>query len=130
MNVIDTSASEGTMTCVPRELDAPRIEVPLGVGYESGYTTIGIRASDIILAYYKIDNSSARNQIQGVVSEINTNSPGYQITLNCSEIPLKCNITGTSLSEMDIKIGSSLWAIFKASSCFIVRDHSETFYRR
>ena len=130
MNIIDTSTSEGTMTCVPRELDGPRIEVPLGGGYESGYTTIGIRASDIILAYYKIDNSSARNQIQGVVSEINTNSPGYQITLNCSEIPLKCNITGTSLSEMDIKIGSSLWAIFKASSCFIVRDHSETFYRR
>ena len=126
MNIIDTSTSEGTMTCVPRDLDGPRIEVPLGVGYESGYTTIGIRASDIILAYYKIDNSSARNQIQGVVSEINTNSPGYQITLNCSEIPLICNITGTSLSEMDIKVGSSLWAIFKASSCFIVRDHSET----
>ena len=70
MNIIDTSTSEGTMTCVPKELDGPRIEVPLGVGYESGYTTIGIRASDIILAYYKIDNSSARNQISLYISDI------------------------------------------------------------
>jgi len=123
MNIVDTSTAEGTMTCVPRNMDSPQIEVPLGVGHESGYTTIGIRASDIILAHYKIENSSARNQIQGTVSEINTNSPGYQITLNCSGILLRCNITGTSLSEMDIKTGSSLWAIFKASSCFIVQDH-------
>jgi molybdopterin-binding protein len=48
--------------------------------------------------------------------------PGYEVTLDCAGIQFHCHITGTSLSEMKITAGQDLWAVFKASSCFLVKD--------
>jgi molybdopterin-binding protein len=86
---------------------------------------VGIRASDIILADTEPLGSSARNRLPGVVSGIELRPPGYQVTLACGTVDLKCHITGTSLNEMGITIGDDLWAVFKASSCFLVSDDGE-----
>ena len=83
--------------------------------------TVGIRASDIILASEEPVGSSARNRIPGIVSRIEPRPPGYTVELDCG-VPLFCHVTGASLDEMSISEGQRLWAVFKASSCFLVED--------
>ena len=117
---------DGTMTCSGPGLV---LEVPLdshlsgGTASESGQdrVTVGIRASDIILAKGELSGSSARNQLQGRVVSVESRPPGYAVTLDCGQ-PLRCHITGAALDEMGIRAGQRLWAVFKASSCFLVDD--------
>jgi molybdopterin-binding protein len=35
---------------------------------------------------------------------------------------MRCHITGAALEEMGIQTGQQLWAVFKASSCFLVDE--------
>ena len=135
MRVESRHPQDGTMTCVllDRPEDAPegvggdvrpgvRIEVPLGDFDEQESLTVGIRASDVILAQDRLSRSSARNQLPGVVTGIEMRPPGYRVTLDCGATLLCCHITGSSLAEMRIEPGQPLWAVFKASSCFLVKD--------
>lgn len=126
---------DGTMVCVG---DGLRIEVPLdaslpdtvpsidpsGVGTEpgevDGKVIVGIRASDIILSDREILGSTARNRLLGVVTNVELAPPGYQVDLDCGQ-PLHCQITGAALEELNIRPGMELWAVFKASSCFLVQ---------
>ena len=96
--------------------------MPLGGFDEQEPLTVGIRASDVILAQDRLSRSSARNQLPGVVTGIEMRPPGYRVTLDCGGTLLCCHITGSSLAEMSIKPGQRLWAVFKASSCFLVKD--------
>ena len=102
------------------------LETPLGSGLSSGeeFATVGIRASDIILSSVEPAGSSARNRIQGIVARVEPRPPGYTVELDCG-VPLFCQVTGASLEEMEIRAGQSLWAVFKASSCFLVQDDNE-----
>ena len=104
------------------ETDHLSIEVPLGEFSIGQSLNIGVRASDIILSKARFYESSARNQIPGAVRAIEIRPPGYRISLDCEGLLLHCQITGSSKDEMDIQIGQDLWAIFKASSCFVVSD--------
>ena len=120
------------MVCVPvgltAEQDPPiRVEVPLGHLDEGDPLTVGIRASDVILAREQLRSSSARNQLPGVVTNVELRPPGYEVSLDCRGLLLRCHITGSSLMEMKIEPGMALWAVFKASSCFLVQgDEPET----
>lgn len=117
---------DGTMTCVTEGL---RLEVPLDAHLSGGASaegeqdrvTVGIRASDIILAKEELTGSSARNRLQGQVVSVESRPPGYAVTLDCGQL-LRCHITGAALEEMSIEVGQQLWAVFKASSCFLVDE--------
>ena len=100
-----------------------RLETPLADGCNVGdAVTVGIRASDIILASGPLPQSSARNTWAGVVAGVTLRPPGYEVALDCGGIMLRCHITGASLEAMDIARGRRLWAIFKASSCFLLSE--------
>ena len=138
MRVESRQPQDGTMTCVlldrpaedPEEVGRDvrqevRIEVPLGDFDEQETLTVGIRASDVILAQDRLSRSSARNQLPGVVASVEMRPPGYRVALDCGGTLLFCHITGSSLAEMGIEPGQSLWAVFKASSCFLVKDETK-----
>ena len=132
LTIESRNPKNGTMVCVGSGL---RIEVPLdatmpNVGAAgrpepsaeaSDLVTVGIRASDIILSTQDIQNSTARNRLHGKVTRVELVPPGYQITLNCGQ-DLHCQITGPALEELNIRPGMDLWAVFKASSCFLVQS--------
>ncbi|MDA1127946.1 MAG: ABC transporter ATP-binding protein [Chloroflexi bacterium] len=129
LTIQDRNPRDGTMSCIGRGL---QLEVPLDSDISGGEApdggvdrvTVGIRASDIILAKEALTGSSARNQLQGKVISIESRPPGYAVTLDCGQ-PLRCHITGAALEEMKIRSGQQLWAVFKASSCFLVDDAQE-----
>lgn len=103
------------------------LETPLADGLAVGdAVTVGIRASDIILASGPLPQSSARNTWPGVVSGVALRPPGYEVALDCGGLTLRCHITGASLEAMGIAPGLELWAIFKASSCFLLSDGADT----
>ena len=101
------------------------LETPLGSGVSPGeeLVTVGIRASDIILSSMEPAGSSARNRIKGTVSRVEPRPPGYTVELDCGVL-LLCQVTGASLEEMGIRVGQPLWAVFKASSCFLVSEEN------
>ena len=131
MQVEERFPQDGSMVCVTRE-DPPagqprlRLEVPLTDVDTGGELLVGIRASDVILAGEELLSSSARNQLKGTVTGVELRPPGYQVTLDCSGVAFRCHITGRSLSEMGIQTGMGLWAVFKASSCFMVAEEDAT----
>ena len=124
LSVHERNPRDGTMTCAGPGL---QLEVPLDSHITGGSSpegeqdrvTVGIRASDIILAKENLIGSSARNRLQGQVVAIESRPPGYAVTLDCGQT-LRCHITGAALEEMGIETGQRLWAVFKASSCFLV----------
>ena len=124
LTVQSRNPRDGTMTCVGPGL---RLEVPLDSAIsettwaEEGRdrVTVGIRASDIILSQENLTGTSARNRLPGQVVSVEPRPPGYAVVLDCGQL-LRCHITGAALEEMGIRAGQRLWAIFKASSCFLV----------
>lgn len=120
MRVAVRLPQDGTMVCQAGER---ALETPLADGCAVGdAVTVGIRASDIILAAGPLPRSSARNTWAGVVSAVELRPPGYEVALDCAGTVLRCHITGASLDAMDIAPGQPLWAIFKASSCFLLSE--------
>lgn len=129
LSVTERNHRDGTMTCVGQGL---QLEVPLDSHVtgtadpegEQDRVTVGIRASDIILAKGDLSGSSARNRLRGEVIAVESRPPGYAVTLDFgsdgNEQELRCHITGGALEEMGIQAGQQLWAVFKASSCFLV----------
>ena len=122
LTVASLHPQDGTMICTGDSTDSLRLEVPLSDVASGDRVTVGIRASDIILADTEPRGSSARNRLPGAVTDIQLRPPGYEITLDCQTVELQCHITGTSLNEMGIGRGDRLWAVFKASSCFLVLE--------
>lgn len=121
MRVVARQPRDGTMLCAGAA--GLQLEAPLGGLEQPGDTvTIGLRASDIILSHEEPTGSSARNRLAGVVAGVELRPPGYEVSLQCRGAALKCHITGASLTEMGIVPGMNLWAVFKASSCFLVRE--------
>ncbi len=127
MRVAARLPQDGTMVCVSNAGGARAaghsLETPLADGWAVGdAVTVGIRASDIILASGPLPQSSARNTWAGVVAGVEMRPPGYEVALDCDGIVLRCHITGASLEAMNIAPGLPLWAIFKASSCFLLSE--------
>jgi molybdate transport system ATP-binding protein len=129
MRVASRHPQDGTMVCVPEGLSSElsqglQLEVPISDFDEGDLVIVGIRASDIILAGEELQKSSARNQLPGRVTAVELRPPGYEVALDCAGALLRCHITGSSLMEMKVEPGMDLWAVFKASSCFIVQEDS------
>ena len=137
MRVLARLPQDGTMVCGAMGGDGAVGDGDAGGGPTGGHTletpladglmvgdavTVGIRASDIILAAGPLPQSSARNTWTGVVSGVALRPPGYEVALDCDGLTLRCQITGASLEAMGIAPGQELWAIFKASSCFLLSD--------
>ena len=126
MRVESRQPRDGTMRLSGTGAEAGfTLETPLGgrqrASSEEEWITVGIRASDIILSSGEPAGSSARNRIPGLVARVEPRPPGYTVELDCG-VPLICQVTGASLDEMGIRVGQPLWAVFKASSCFLVQD--------
>ena len=128
LEVASRNAQDGTMFCTAGDF---KLEVPFsepdavadgrapGPWHKTDRVSVGIRASDIILAENEPAGTSARNRLPGVVTAVEPRPPGYTVTLDCGK-EIQCHITRASLAEMQVSPGRRMWAVFKASSCFLV----------
>jgi len=126
MTVESRNPQDGTMICAGGGI---RLEIPLDAApaghndapEQTRNILVGIRSSDIILASEEPRGTSARNRLAGTVTSVEPRPPGYEVTIDCG-VPLRTQVTGAAMSEMGIIPGQSIWAVFKASSCFLVQE--------
>jgi molybdate/tungstate transport system ATP-binding protein len=84
-----------------------------------GRVKISVRPEDIILSTGPIV-SSARNMLKGKVRDILSDEKSARVLLDTG-IPMTVLITKRSLQEMDIKVGSELYAIFKTMAVKVIK---------
>lgn len=117
--VLSRSALNGTMLC---DFQGVHLEVPLVSLNKDTYVTVGIRARDILLANRPPKGISARNVLEGRVISVIVRSPVVEVVVECG-ITLKSWITQEAVEELSLKLGTKVWVVLKASSCFLVADH-------
>ena len=112
---------DGAMLC---EIDGDSslvLETPIAEAREGDEVTIGIRASDIILAGDAPTGLSARNVLVGTVTSVTPRSPGHDVTIDCgSGLSLVSHVTRHAVTHLNIGPGARVWAVIKASSCFVL----------
>jgi len=84
-----------------------------------GAVKVMVRPEDIILSAGTFV-SSARNMLEGVVTNITCGDNGATVFLDVG-IPMCARITRRSLDNMNIKNGDKLYAVFKTMSVSVVK---------
>jgi molybdate transport system regulatory protein len=83
--------------------------------------TVGaiIKASSIILSKSKL-KASARNNIQGSVSEVIRGAVNSEVKISIGNSVVCAVVTNESVDDLSIAKGDNIYAIFKASSVILV----------
>lgn len=62
---------------------------------------------------------SARNNIEGIITGMEEIENGYRLVINIG-IPLTVNVTKRAVRELELKLGDTVYAVFKAMSVTVV----------
>jgi molybdopterin-binding protein len=79
----------------------------------AGHGHAVIRAEEVLISA-SAQSSSARNQFQGIVSEVATTGALTRVTVDINGVPLVAALTTRSAQELVLREGSGVWASFKA----------------
>lgn len=94
---------------------------------EGAKVTVCVRPEEVFIKLSTTDsavlNDSARNRLTGRIERIDLLGPTVRIIVDCG-FPLKALITRRSLEEMDIGLGSTVIAGFKATSAHVIEQNS------
>lgn len=83
-----------------------------------GSVRISIKPEDIILSRNSLE-CSARNILEGIISGMEETANGYKIIVNIG-IPLIVTVTKRSVNKLELKLGDSVFVVFKAMSVIVV----------
>ena len=83
-----------------------------------GTVKVEIKPENVILSRNTME-CSARNNIEGVITGIEENSLDCRITVNIG-VPLTVTVTKKSVEDMELKVGDTVYTVFKASSVIVV----------
>ncbi len=83
-----------------------------------GSAKISIMPEDIIISR-NILVCSARNNIEGIITGMEEIENGYRLVINIG-IPLTVNVTKRAVRELELKLGDTVYTVFKAMSVTVV----------
>ena len=83
-----------------------------------GSARVSIKPEDIIVSNEPLV-CSARNNIEGVIVGMEELPGNFKLTINIG-VPLCVSITKRSVAELDLSLGSKVYAVFKAMSVTVV----------
>ncbi len=75
-----------------------------------------IRGEDVVLARERPGHSSARNVLEGVVTEVATDGALARVTVDVDGVPLVAAVTTTAVRELDLRAGVAVVASIKATA--------------
>ncbi|ASJ07944.1 molybdenum ABC transporter ATP-binding protein [Thermococcus siculi] len=104
-------------TAEGRTLRANGVEIELPVE-ASGRVRVGIRPEDIILSLRPI-RTSARNEFKAVVDSVEELGPLVRVHILVGSLSLRAFITRSSMLEMGIEKGKTVYASFKATALHV-----------
>lgn len=83
-----------------------------------GSARVAIKPEDIIISKSALI-CSARNNIEGIITGIEELPSNYKLTVNIG-VPLAVSITKRSVADLDLKLGDTVFAVFKAMAVTVV----------
>lgn len=82
--------------------------------------TLLIKSSLVILSKEKLQ-ATARNNIPATVKEVQKGAINGEVKLALDDTTLYSVVTNEAIDDLDIKVGDTVYAIFKASSVIFVK---------
>jgi molybdate transport system ATP-binding protein len=107
----------GTMTVRVGQVE---LEVPLGHAKTGDQVSVGVSASDILLATVKPEGISARNVIAGRIVSLKQQDATVQVIVDCSGTQFQAHLTPGAVESLSLHPGSAVWVIMKTHSCFLI----------
>ena len=83
-----------------------------------GTVKVEIKPENVILSRNAIE-CSARNNIEGVITGLEEMDSGYKAVVNIG-VPLTVTVTKKSVETMDLKLGDTVYVVFKAMAVIVV----------
>lgn len=83
-----------------------------------GSAKVTIKPEDVIIAREKL-TCSARNNIPGTITSMEELRDSFSVTVNIG-IPLEVSITKRSVDELELKLGDTVYCVFKAMAVTVV----------
>ncbi len=121
LRVTELHPEDGTMTCETQGVPPLPVQTPLADAHANDEVTIGIRSTDVIIANSEPQGLSARNVFAGVVTSITSRAPGYDVAIDCGGgFSLVSHVTRSAITHLGLAEQSPVWAVVKASSCFVL----------
>ena len=89
----------------------------VAVGEYTGHRSHAVvRGEDVVLACTRTGPSSARNVLDGVVTEVAVEGSLARVTLDVQGVPLVASVTSGSVSELGLREGVAVVATVKATA--------------
>ncbi|MDR1358247.1 MAG: TOBE domain-containing protein [Coriobacteriales bacterium] len=66
---------------------------------------------------------SARNQLKGVITDIQTGAVNSIVAIQVGDYSIKSSITNEAVADLGLKVGEQAYAIVKASNVMVGVDH-------
>ena len=117
--VEEVLAEEGLVRCGRGDFS---LEVPLAEVEVRATLSVGIRASDILLASVRPSGISAQNVLSARVVSVRREGAMVEVGLESAEIPLVGHVTPRAARELQLAPGAQVWAVIKATSCLVMND--------
>jgi len=100
-----------------RKLRANGLEIELPFE-ASGRVRVGLRPEDMIISLEPM-RSSARNEFKAVIESVEELGPIVRVNLLAGGISLRAFVTRSSMIEMNLTPGKTVWVGFKASALHV-----------
>jgi molybdate transport system ATP-binding protein len=109
--------TQGTMTFGAGNLE---LEVPLGRARTGDQVSVGVSAHDILLAIAPPQGLSARNIVQGRISQLKQRDAIVSVMVACRGTTLTVYVTPASVEALELQAGREVWVVIKTHSCFLI----------
>ncbi len=83
-----------------------------------GTVRVEIKPESIILSLNSLE-CSARNNIEGVITGMEESSLDYKVIVNIG-VPLTVSVTKKSIVDLGLKLGDTVYVVFKAKAVIVV----------
>ncbi len=111
-----TIDSEGEKTATIKG-NSKDVDIVVSTDLE-GTVRVEIKPEGIILSHAPLE-CSARNNIEGVITGLEEAESGYKLIVNIG-VPLTVTVTKKSVDELGLKLGDTVYTVFKAMSVIVV----------
>ena len=114
----DHHEGEATLMSIGLEGDGPLLFLPRVDETETSLQMVAVRSQDIIISSTRPYGLSARNVLPAVVSRVAAAGKKHLVfcALDQSDVELAVEVTTASLEELDIRPGTPLFLIIKATA--------------
>ena len=118
--IVERHEKAGTMHCRlvhgRAELEVPLSEAPIG-----SRIRIAIRAGDVLVATRTPSGLSARNLLQGTITDLTARGPTIVATVDAGTL-ITVHLTPGSVETLSLRPGDRVWLIIKTYSCRLLVD--------